>query len=146
MVIVALAGEVYARDLMPLKTRRVDRVIHVKSVRAHYSPVGLVHEGSYPIGLVRIGNGIRYRCKWCKRFNVGRESTEDDQHPGRLVTVSGVETVTKINHIVRADRRMSIRMIVEAVNADKETVRKILHEELITHDKSLCEVGVKKPD
>ncbi|GFV91690.1 hypothetical protein TNCV_4762551 [Trichonephila clavipes] len=59
----------------------------------------------------------------CKRFSVGRESTEDDQRPGRLVTVSGVETVTKINKIVRADRRMSIRMTVEAVNADKETVR-----------------------
>ncbi|GFU59021.1 retrovirus-related Pol polyprotein from transposon 297 [Trichonephila clavipes] len=60
---------------------------------------------------------------WCKRFSVGRESTEDDQRPGRLVTVSGVETVTKINQIVRADRRMSIGMIVEAVNVDKETVR-----------------------
>ncbi|GFX93130.1 DUF4817 domain-containing protein [Trichonephila clavipes] len=60
---------------------------------------------------------------WCKRFRVGRESTEDDQRPARLVTVSGVETVTKINQIVRADRRMSIRMIVEAENTDKETVR-----------------------
>ncbi|GFV38269.1 uncharacterized protein TNCV_1723501 [Trichonephila clavipes] len=63
------------------------------------------------------------RYRWCKRFSVGRESTEADQRPGRLVTVSGVEIVTKINQIVRADRRMSIRMIVEAVNADKETVR-----------------------
>ncbi|GFX97844.1 putative mariner transposase [Trichonephila clavipes] len=61
---------------------------------------------------------------WCKRFSVGRESTEDDQRPGRLVTVSGVETVTKINQIVRAGRRMSIRMILEAVNADKETNKK----------------------
>ncbi|GFX79615.1 hypothetical protein TNCV_826031 [Trichonephila clavipes] len=50
-------------------------------------------------------------------------SAWDDQHPGRLVTVSGVETVTKINQIVRADRRMSIRMIVEAGNADTEMVR-----------------------
>ncbi|GFW63451.1 piggyBac transposable element-derived protein 3 [Trichonephila clavipes] len=66
-----------------------------------------------------------YRCdeQWCKHFSVGRESTEDDQRPGRLVTVSGVETVTKINQIVRADRRMSIAMIVEAVKADKEMVR-----------------------
>ncbi|GFU05778.1 hypothetical protein TNCV_581801 [Trichonephila clavipes] len=61
--------------------------------------------------------------KWCKRFSVGRESTEDDQSPGRLVTVSGVETVTKMNQIVRADRQMSLRRIVEARNADKETVR-----------------------
>ncbi|GFV75799.1 jerky protein homolog-like [Trichonephila clavipes] len=73
---------------------------------------------------------------------VGRESTEDDQRPGHLVTVSGVETVTKINQIVRADRRMSIRMIVEAVNADKETVREILHEEL--HMTKVCAKLVSK--
>ncbi|GFY05525.1 protein GVQW3 [Trichonephila clavipes] len=68
--------------------------------------------------------------EWCKRFSQGRESTEDDQRPGRPVTVSSPETVTKINQIVRSDHRMSIWMIAEAVNADKETVRKILHEEL----------------
>ncbi|VVC34328.1 Hypothetical protein CINCED_3A000742 [Cinara cedri] len=67
---------------------------------------------------------------WYKRFSEGRGSTEDDQRLGRPVTVSTPETVTKINQIVRADRQMSIRMIAEAVNADKETVRKILHEEL----------------
>ncbi|GFV85953.1 putative mariner transposase [Trichonephila clavipes] len=80
------------------------------------------------VDLSHTDHQLLYSAKWCKRFSVGRESTEDDQRP--LVTVSGVETVTKINQIVRADRRMSIRMIVEAVNADKETVRKILHEEL----------------
>ncbi|VVC28807.1 Hypothetical protein CINCED_3A003092 [Cinara cedri] len=65
-----------------------------------------------------------------ERNHEGRESTEDDQRPGRPVTVSTPETVTKINQIVLADRRMSIRMIAEAINADKETVRKILHKEL----------------
>jgi hypothetical protein len=55
------------------------------------------------------------------------------------------ETVTKINQIVRADRRKSIRIISEAVNTDKETVRKILHEEL--HMKKVCAKLVpKKPD
>ncbi|XP_025413286.1 protein GVQW3-like [Sipha flava] len=80
--------------------------------------------------------------EWCKRFSEGRESTEDDQRPGRPVTVSTPETVTKINQIVRADRRKSIRMISEAVNADKETVRKILHEEL--HMKKVCAKLVPK--
>ena len=70
--------------------------------------------------------------EWCKRFSEGRESTEDDQRPGRPVTVSTQETVTKINQIVRADRRMSIRIIAEAVNTDKETVTKILHEKFYT--------------
>ncbi len=31
---------------------------------------------------------------------------------------------------MRGDRRMSIRMIAETVNADKVTIRKILHDEL----------------
>ncbi|GFY00304.1 protein GVQW3 [Trichonephila clavipes] len=65
--------------------------------------------------------------EWCKLFSKGRESTEDDQRPGRPVTVSTPETATKINHIVRADRRMCNRMIAESLNADKETARKILH-------------------
>ncbi|KAG5344036.1 MOS1T transposase, partial [Acromyrmex charruanus] len=64
--------------------------------------------------------------EWYKRFSEGRESTEDDQRPGRPVSVSTPQTVTKINEIVREDRHMSIRLIAETVNADKETVRKIL--------------------
>jgi hypothetical protein len=50
--------------------------------------------------------------------------------------------MTKINQIVRADRRKSIRMIFEAVNTDKETVKKILHEEL--HMKKVCTKLVPK--
>ncbi|GFT71200.1 putative mariner transposase [Trichonephila clavipes] len=57
-------------------------------------------------------------------------------------TVSTPETVTKINQIVLADRRMSIRMIAEAVNAYKETVKKILHEEL--HMTKVCAKLVPK--
>ncbi|KAG5331335.1 MOS1T transposase, partial [Acromyrmex charruanus] len=36
--------------------------------------------------------------KWYKRFSEGRESTEDDQRPGRPVSVSTPQTVTKINN------------------------------------------------
>lgn len=36
----------------------------------------------------------------------------------------------KINETVRTDRRLSIRMIAKFVNIDKETVRKILHNDL----------------
>jgi len=50
--------------------------------------------------------------------------------------------VTKINQLVRADRRMSIRMIAEAVKADKETVRKVLHEKL--HMTKVCAELVPK--
>ncbi len=36
----------------------------------------------------------------------------------------------QINEIVCRDCRMSIRMIAKTVNADKENIRKILHDEL----------------
>ncbi len=64
--------------------------------------------------------------EWCKRFFEGRESTEDDQRPGQ--PVSTPQTVTKINEIVCEDHCMSIRINVETVNANKESVRKILHD------------------
>lgn len=80
--------------------------------------------------------------EWCKRFSEGRESTEDDQRPGRPVSVSTPETVAKINQIVRGDRRTNIRMIAETVNADKETVRRILHDEL--NMKKVCAKLVPK--
>ncbi|KAG5332145.1 GVQW3 protein, partial [Acromyrmex heyeri] len=35
--------------------------------------------------------------EWYKRFSEGRESTEDDQRPGRPVSVSTPQTVTKIS-------------------------------------------------
>ncbi|KAJ8978045.1 hypothetical protein NQ317_009562 [Molorchus minor] len=66
--------------------------------------------------------------EWYKRAREHREMTWTNQRPGRPVSVSTPQTVTKINEIVHGDRRMSIRMIGETVNADKETVRKILHE------------------
>lgn len=43
-----------------------------------------------------------------KRSSECRESTEDDQRPGRPVSVSTPETVAKINEIVHENRRMSI--------------------------------------
>ncbi len=60
------------------------------------------------------------------------------------LSVSTPHTVTKINEIVRGDFRMSIWMIAETVNTNKETVKKILHDKL--NMKEGCEVGHKKLD
>ncbi len=76
--------------------------------------------------------------KWYKQFFEGRESTEDDQRPGQ--PVSTPQTVIKINEIV-SDHCMNIRMNAKTVNANKETVRRILHNELNMN--SLCEVSPK---
>ncbi|KAL4126402.1 hypothetical protein QTP88_010624 [Uroleucon formosanum] len=68
--------------------------------------------------------------EWHKRFREGREEVEDNQRVGRPCSSKTNDNISKINEIVRKDRRLSIRMIAEMVNIDKETVRQILHDEL----------------
>nr|CAH7751414.1 unnamed protein product [Callosobruchus chinensis] len=68
--------------------------------------------------------------EWHKRFSEGREEVEDDERTGRPVTSRIEENIKKVNEIVRKDRRLSLRMISDLSNIDRETVRKILHEDL----------------
>jgi predicted transcriptional regulator len=58
----------------------------------------------------------------------GREDVEDDERPGRPVTMKTDENVDKVRTLVRNDCRLSIRMIAEELNVAKETVRHILTE------------------
>ena len=67
---------------------------------------------------------------WHKRFSEGREIVKDDECPGRPCTSRTEENVEKISQIVRKDRRLSVRMIAESVNIDKDTAWKILREDL----------------
>jgi len=60
--------------------------------------------------------------EWHKRFSKGREEVDDDEHPGRPSTSKTDENIEKVNEIVRNGRQLSIRMITNMVNIDKETV------------------------
>jgi hypothetical protein len=64
------------------------------------------------------------------RFSGRKEDVEDDERHGRPVTMKTDENVDKVRTLVRNDRRLSIRMIAEELNVDKETVRQILTENL----------------
>jgi hypothetical protein len=59
-----------------------------------------------------------------------REEVEDDERPRLHSTSKTEENVQKISEIVRKDRLLSIRMVAEMVNMDKETVRQIQHDQL----------------
>nr|CAH7718695.1 unnamed protein product [Callosobruchus chinensis] len=63
--------------------------------------------------------------EWHKRFSEGREEVEDVERTGRPVTSRIEENIKKVNEIVRKDRRLSLRMISDLSNIDRETVRKI---------------------
>ena len=59
--------------------------------------------------------------EWHKRFSEGREIVKDDERPGRPCTSRTEENVEKISQIVRKDCRLSVQMIAESVNIDKDT-------------------------
>jgi len=68
--------------------------------------------------------------KWVKRFSEGRESVTDEERSGRPATSRTEENIAKVRQIVRENRRLTVRSIAEQVNIDRETVRKILTEDL----------------
>jgi len=68
--------------------------------------------------------------KWVKRFSEGRKSVTEDERSGRPATSRTEENIAKVRQIVRENRRLAVRSIVEQANIDRETVRKILTEDL----------------
>ena len=68
--------------------------------------------------------------KWVKHFSEGRESVTDEEISGRPATSRTDENIEKIRQIGRENRRLTVRIIAEQVNIDREIVRKILTEDL----------------
>jgi len=68
--------------------------------------------------------------KWVKRFSGVRESVTDEERSGWPATSRTEETIPEVRQIVHENRRLTVRSIAEQVNIDRETVRKILTEDL----------------
>ncbi|XP_012783759.3 protein GVQW3 [Ochotona princeps] len=67
---------------------------------------------------------------WHKRFKEGREDVRDDARSGRPVTHRTKENIQKVKDLVCSNRQLTVRMMAEELNLDKETVRLILKENL----------------
>ena len=67
---------------------------------------------------------------WVKRFSEGRESVTDEERSGRPATSRTEENIIKVRQIVHENCQMTVRSIAEQVNMDRETVRKILTDDL----------------
>jgi len=68
--------------------------------------------------------------KWVKRFSEGRESVTEEESSGRPATSRTEENIAKVCQILRENLRLTVMSIAEQVNIDRETVRKILTEDL----------------
>jgi len=65
-----------------------------------------------------------------KRFSEGRGSVSDEERSGRPAISRTEENITKVRQIVSENRRLTVRSKAEQVNIDRETIRKILTEDL----------------
>ena len=65
-----------------------------------------------------------------KRFSEGRESVSDEERSGRPATSRTEKNIANIRQIIRQNSRLTLRSKAEQVNIDRETVMKILTEDL----------------
>jgi len=68
--------------------------------------------------------------KWVKRSSEGREPVTDEEISGWPATSRTEKQIAKFRQILRKNRRLTVRRIAEQVNIGRETVRKILTEDL----------------
>ena len=65
-----------------------------------------------------------------KQFSDGRKSLKVDDRPCRSRTAITDDNIEKVRDVFRKDRRLGVRAVAEEVNLDRESVRRILREEL----------------
>jgi transposase len=68
--------------------------------------------------------------EWFKRFKDGREDVQDNPRSGRPSTSRNADTIGNVREMVTRDRRLTLRMMSDELNINKETIRQILHEGL----------------
>jgi hypothetical protein len=68
--------------------------------------------------------------EWHKRFKEGRENVKDDERHRQPKTQQSCENVQTVQQSVESDRRLGVWMMAEEFTLNKETVRKILTDDL----------------
>lgn len=74
--------------------------------------------------------------KWNRCFKGGREDANNDEKQGHPVTKQTDENVTKIRELAQSDCQLTCRMIADDFGMSKETVKKILVQDLGMRDKT----------
>jgi hypothetical protein len=82
--------------------------------------------------------------RWHKMFYEGRTLVEDEQRSGRPSATGTGDNTAWVKEIVRADQRLTVRMIAGGVTMNRETVRLILTEELGM--RKMCQDGVQETE
>jgi hypothetical protein len=68
--------------------------------------------------------------RWHKMFSEDRTVIEDEQHSGGPSATRTGDNITWVRELVHSERRLTVTMISDEVNMNRETVRLILTAEL----------------
>jgi len=68
--------------------------------------------------------------RWCKEFKLGRTSIEDEHRKGRPSTSHTGENVKKVEDLVLADQRVTIRHLAEVTEISYGSIQRILSDKL----------------
>jgi transposase-like protein len=68
--------------------------------------------------------------KWVKRFSERREIVTDEESSRRPATSRTEKGIAKVSQTLRENGRLTVRSTAEQVDIERETVRKILTENL----------------
>jgi [histone H3]-lysine36 N-dimethyltransferase SETMAR len=74
--------------------------------------------------------------EWFRRFKSGRESVEDNPRCGRPATARTSRSVRLIEELLSEDRAVTVRLLEEVTDINRETIRLILREDL--NKRKLC--------
>jgi len=83
--------------------------------------------------------------RWYARFREGREEVKDDARSGQTSTTKTDENVESICRLVTEDGRTTLQMIADRFNIGKETVRRIVTEDLAKKE-DLLEISSSRLD
>ena len=68
--------------------------------------------------------------EWHRRFREGNEEVEDSPRSGRPSTSRSEENIERVKRAVRSDRRLTVRIIAQELDINRDCVWRILTEEL----------------
>jgi len=68
--------------------------------------------------------------RWHKMFSEGRTIVEDEQRSGWPLTTRTSDNTAQIRELVRSNQRLTVKIIADEVNVNREAVHQILTEEL----------------
>ena len=76
--------------------------------------------------------------KWMRRFKDGSESTEDDKHTGRPVTITTEKKFAEIQEFILEDRRVTVETVARHFDISHGTAQDIM-----TNKLGMCRVSVR---